>query len=156
VLVKGPVVCKGYYQNEAANREAFAGEWFCTGDIAEFRNGLFYIVDRKKELIKYKGLQVAPAELEALLLSHEYILDAAVIGVDADGGTNEVPRAYVVADKNKISGKEIQEWVKKNVASHKQLRGGVVFLDAIPKSPSGKILRKDLRVLAKREQGAKL
>ncbi|KAF3052706.1 hypothetical protein E8E11_008297 [Didymella keratinophila] len=156
VLVKGPVVCKGYYQNEAANKEAFTGEWFHTGDIAEFRNGLFYIVDRKKELIKYKGLQVAPAELEALLLSHEDILDAAVIGVDADGGTNEVPRAYVVADKNKVSGKQIQEWVKKNVASHKQLRGGVVFLDAIPKSPSGKILRKDLRVLAKRKQGTKL
>ncbi|KAF3048219.1 hypothetical protein E8E12_011317 [Didymella heteroderae] len=156
VLVKGPVVCKGYYQNEAANKEAFTGEWFHTGDIAEFRDGLFYIVDRKKELIKYKGLQVAPAELEALLLSHEDILDAAVIGVDADGGTNEVPRAYVVADKTKISGQKIMEYVKANVASHKQLRGGVVFLDAIPKSPSGKILRKDLRVLAKREQGAKL
>ncbi|OAG00427.1 4-coumarate-CoA ligase-like protein [Paraphaeosphaeria sporulosa] len=156
VLVQGPVVCKGYYQNEEANAEAFTGDWFHTGDIAEFREGLFYIVDRKKELIKYKGLQVAPAELEALLLNHEDILDAAVIGVDADGGTNEVPRAYVVADSKKISGKQIQEYVKANVASHKQLRGGVVFLDAIPKSPSGKILRKDLRVLAKREQGAKL
>lgn len=156
VLVKGPVVCKGYYQNEAANKEAFTGDWFHTGDIAEFRNGLFYIVDRKKELIKYKGLQVAPAELEALLLNHDDILDAAVIGVDADGGTNEVPRAYVVADKAKINGQQIVEYVKKNVASHKQLRGGVVFLDAIPKSPSGKILRKDLRLLAKREQGAKL
>jgi len=156
VLVKGPVVCKGYYQNEAANKEAFTGDWFHTGDIAEFRNGLFYIVDRKKELIKYKGLQVAPAELEALLLNHDDILDAAVIGVDADGGTNEIPRAYVVADKAKISGQQIVEYVKKNVASHKQLRGGVIFLDAIPKSPSGKILRKDLRLLAKREQGAKL
>ncbi|KAG9205350.1 hypothetical protein G6514_008929 [Epicoccum nigrum] len=156
VLVKGPVVCKGYYQNEAANNEAFTDDWFHTGDIAEFRNGLFYIVDRKKELIKYKGLQVAPAELEALLLNHDDILDAAVIGVDADGGTNEVPRAYVVADKAKISGQQIVKYVKENVASHKQLRGGVVFLDAIPKSPSGKILRKDLRLLAKREQGAKL
>lgn len=156
VLVKGPVVCKGYYQNEAANKEAFTGDWFHTGDIAEFRNGLFYIVDRKKELIKYKGLQVAPAELEALLLNHDDILDAAVIGVDADGGTNEVPRAYVVADKAKISGQQIVEYVKRNVASYKQLRGGVVFLDVIPKSPSGKILRKDLRLLAKREQGAKL
>lgn len=156
VIVKGPVVCRGYYNNEAANKEAFTGDWFHTGDVAEFRNGLFYVVDRKKELIKYKGLQVAPAELEALLLSHEDILDAAVIGVDADNGTNEVPRAYVVADANKISGQQIIEYVKKNVASHKQLRGGVVFLDAIPKSPSGKILRKDLRILAKREQGAKL
>jgi 4-coumarate--CoA ligase len=156
VLIKGPVVCKGYFENEAADKESFTGDWFHTGDIAEFRNGLFYIVDRKKELIKYKGLQVAPAELEALLLSHDDILDAAVIGVDADNGTNEVPRAYVVADANKISGQQIIEFVKNNVASHKQLRGGVVFLDAIPKSPAGKILRKDLRVLAKREQGAKL
>ena len=156
VLVKGPVVCKGYYQNEVANQEAFTGDWFHTGDIAEFRNGLFYIVDRKKELIKYKGLQVAPAELEALLLNHPDILDAAVIGVETDDGTNEVPRAYVVADAKKINGSQIVEYVKSNVANHKQLRGGVVFLDTIPKSPSGKILRKDLRLLAKREQGAKL
>jgi 4-coumarate--CoA ligase len=156
VLVKGPVVCKGYYQNPAANKEAFTNDWFHTGDIAEFRNGLFYIVDRKKELIKYKGLQVAPAELEALLLNHPDILDAAVIGVDVDDGTNEVPRAYVVADQEKISAEGIREYVKRNVAGHKQLRGGVVFLDEIPKSPSGKILRKDLRVLAKRERGAKL
>jgi acyl-CoA synthetase (AMP-forming)/AMP-acid ligase II len=156
VLVKGPVVCKGYYKNPTANAEAFTGDWFHTGDIAEFRNGLFYIVDRKKELIKYKGLQVAPAELEALLLNHDLILDAAVIGVDTDDGTNEVPRAYVVADKNKITEEQIKEYVKKNVASHKQLRGGVVFLDAIPKSPSGKILRKDLRELAKKMRGAKL
>jgi acyl-CoA synthetase (AMP-forming)/AMP-acid ligase II len=156
VLVKGPGVCKGYYKNEAANRESFTGDWFHTGDIVEFRNGLFYIVDRKKELIKYKGLQVAPAELEALLLSHDNILDAAVIGVDTDDGTNEVPRAYVVADRKRISEEQIKEFVRQNVASHKQLRGGVIFLDAIPKSPSGKILRKDLRVLAKRERGAKL
>ena len=156
VLVKGPVVCKGYYHNDAANAEAFTGAWFHTGDIAEFRNGLFYIVDRKKELIKYKGLQVAPAELEALLLSHEDILDAAVVGVEADGGTSEVPRAYVVADKTKISKQQIVAYVKMHVASRKQLRGGVVFLDAVPKSPSGKILRKDLRLLAKRAQGARL
>ena len=111
---------------------------------------------RKKELIKYKGLQVAPAELEAVLLSHPDILDAAVIGVETEDGTNEVPRAYVVADQSRISGEEVKEFVKRNVAGHKQLRGGVVFLDAIPKSPAGKILRKDLRVLAKRERGAKL
>ncbi|KAF2177200.1 4-coumarate-CoA ligase-like protein [Zopfia rhizophila CBS 207.26] len=156
VLVKGPIVCRGYHKNEAANRESFTGDWFHTGDIAEFGNGLFYIVDRKKELIKYKGLQVAPAELEAVLLSHPDILDAAVIGVETEDGTNEVPRAYVVADQKRISGEQIKGFVKRNVASHKQLRGGVVFLDAIPKSPAGKILRKDLRILAKREKGAKL
>ncbi|KAF2462984.1 4-coumarate-CoA ligase-like protein [Lindgomyces ingoldianus] len=156
VLVKGPVVCKGYYKNEAADKEAFVGDWFCTGDIAEFRNGLFYIVDRKKELIKYKGLQVAPAELEALLLSHPGVLDAAVIGVEADDRTNEVPRAYVVRKNEEISENWVKEWVKRKVAGHKQLRGGVVFVDVIPKSPAGKILRKELRVLAKRMEGARL
>jgi len=126
VLVKGPVVCKGYYQNEAADKEAFTQDgWFHTGDIAEFRNGMFYIVDRKKELIKYKGLQVAPAELEAVLLSHPLVLDAAVIGVSTDDGTNEVPRAYVVANKSKTGETDIVEFVKGKVAGHKQLRGGV-------------------------------
>ncbi|CAG5156585.1 uncharacterized protein ALTATR162_LOCUS4382 [Alternaria atra] len=157
VLVKGPVVCKGYYQNEDADKEAFTPDgWFRTGDIAVFRNGLFYIVDRKKELIKYKGLQVAPAELEAVLLSHPDVLDAAVIGVGTEDGVNEVPRAYVVVGDGKISKEQITEFVKSKVAGHKRLRGGVVFLDEIPKSPSGKILRKDLRVLAGRERGAKL
>jgi 4-coumarate--CoA ligase len=156
VIVKGPVVCKGYHNNDEANAEAFTGDWFHTGDVAEFRNGLFYIVDRKKELIKYKGMQVAPAELEALLLNHPDILDAAVIGASTDDGHNEVPRAYVVADQRKIPGQQIIDYIKANAASHKQLRGGVVFLDAVPKSPSGKILRKDLRVLAKKEKGAKL
>jgi 4-coumarate--CoA ligase len=156
VLVTGPVVCKGYYNNPEADAESFTDEWFHTGDIGEFRNGLFYIVDRKKELIKYKGMQVAPAELEALLINHDDIADAAVIGVLTEDGHNEVPRAYVVADSSKISGQQIQEYVKANVANYKQLRGGVVFLDAIPKSPAGKILRKDLRLIAKRETGAKL
>ncbi|KAF2712707.1 4-coumarate-CoA ligase-like protein [Pleomassaria siparia CBS 279.74] len=156
VLVTGPIVCKGYYNNPAADAESFTGEWFHTGDIAEFRNGLFYIVDRKKELIKYKGMQVAPAELEALLINHDDIADAAVIGVPTEDGHNEVPRAYVVADKSKIGEDGIKEYVKKHVGNHKWLRGGVMFLDAIPKSPAGKILRKDLRLLAKRETGPKL
>lgn len=107
--------------------------------------------DDVKELIKYKGLQVAPAELEALLLSHPKILDAAVIGVDSPSEHTEVPRAYVVADKSQISEAEIKEFVKGNVAPYKQLRGGVVFMEAIPKSPSGKILRKDLREMARAE-----
>lgn len=111
----------------------------------------------RQELIKYKGLQVAPAELEALLLSHDLINDAAVIGVpDPDGSGNELPRAYVVADKSKISEQQITEFVRKNLAQHKQLRGGVVWLDAIPKSPSGKILRRELRELAKRDKNTGL
>jgi acyl-coenzyme A synthetase/AMP-(fatty) acid ligase len=109
--------------------------------------------DAKKELIKYKGIQVAPAELEGLLLTHPKILDAAVIGVEIPG--TEAPRAYVVKSGD-ITEQEIKDFVKQHASSHKQLRGGVVFLDVIPKSPSGKILRKDLRELARRETGAKL
>ncbi|KAG8629557.1 hypothetical protein KVT40_003422 [Elsinoe batatas] len=158
ILLRGPVISRGYFNNLTANAEAYKDGWYCTGDIGHFNptNGLFYIVDRKKELIKYKGLQVAPAELEALLLSHELILDAAVIGVPIEDGYNEAPRAYVVADRKRITAEEIVRYVKENMAGHKQLRGGVVFLDAIPKSPSGKILRKDLRELVKREMRAKL
>jgi 4-coumarate--CoA ligase len=108
-----------------------------------------------QELIKYKGLQVAPAELEALLLAHPLITDAAVIGVpDPDGSGNELPRAYVVADRAKIDEAAIKDHVKKNAAHYKQLRGGVMWLDAIPKTASGKILRKDLREMARREREA--
>lgn len=178
-LMKGPVVTTGYFENPAADKEAFTADgWFKTGDIGLIRNRLLYISDRKKvytlpflssqsssadtsplqELIKYKGLQVAPAELEALLVAHDRIADAAVIGVPAaDGSGNEVPRAYVVADKSTISEEEIKQYVKSNLASHKQLRGGVVYISAIPKSPSGKILRRELRELVKKDsQTAKL
>jgi 4-coumarate--CoA ligase len=106
----------------------------------------------KQELIKYKGLQVAPAELEALLLSHDQITDAAVIGISApDGSGNELPRAYVVS---KMPEQEIKDFVKANLAQHKQLRGGVIYLDVIPKSASGKILRRELREMAKKEAKA--
>ncbi|KAI1308038.1 acetyl-CoA synthetase-like protein [Xylaria venustula] len=150
IWVKGAVVTKGYWNNEKANKDSFKDDWFRTGDIAVFKDGFFFIVDRKKELIKYKGNQVAPAELEAVLLSHPKILDAAVIGVLGEG--TEVPRAYVVANEKEISGKEIVEWFsKQGLSKNKNLRGGVVFLNAIPKSPAGKILRKNLKDMAKKE-----
>ncbi|KAJ6499277.1 hypothetical protein C8R45DRAFT_110239 [Mycena sanguinolenta] len=148
ILVQSPVVTKGYFDNLKANADSFKDGYFCTGDIGFVKDGRVFVVDRKKELIKYKGLQVAPAELEALLISHPHILDAGVIGVYDEQLATEVPRAYVVADQSVISAKAIQDFVKSRLASHKQLRGGVEFLAAIPKSPSGKILRKDLRVMA--------
>jgi 4-coumarate--CoA ligase len=169
LLMKGPMVTNGYWRNEQATKESFTSDgWFKTGDIGERRNGMFYVVDRKKvgstidigwfsadkkqELIKYKGLQVAPAELEALLLSHDQIRDAAVIGISApDGSGNELPRAYVVS---KMPEQEIKDFVKANFAQHKQLRGGVIYLDVIPKSASGKILRRELREMAKKEAKA--
>lgn len=174
ILVKGPVITKGYYGNPQATKDSFLDGWFCTGDIGVWKNGLPYIVDRKKvfylllssnfkyiltffqELIKYKGIQVAPAELEALLLTHPKILDAAVIGVQTEA--TEVPRAYVVKGGD-VTEKDIEDFVKAKVADHKRLRGGVRFLDAVPKSPAGKILRKELREQAFREgrkEGARL
>ncbi|OBT55808.1 hypothetical protein VE04_03260 [Pseudogymnoascus sp. 24MN13] len=157
-LIKGPIVTRGYYNNPEATAATFTPDgWLRTGDIGLRRDGLFYIVDRKKELIKYKGLQIAPAELEAYLLSHESILDAAVIGVeDPKVERNEVPRAYIVRKGDKKSRltteQEVKDYVKKNLAAHKQLRGGVVFVDDIPKSSSGKILRRELRDHATKEK----
>ncbi|KAL2758880.1 hypothetical protein ACRALDRAFT_2099745 [Sodiomyces alcalophilus JCM 7366] len=151
VWVRGPIVTKGYLKNEQANREAFVDGWFCTGDNMYFKDGKFFYVDRRKELIKYKGFQVAPAELEALLITHPKIADSAVIGVESEDGT-ELPRAYVVADPTQVSAREIQDWVAGQVASYKRLRGGVVFIKAIPKSPAGKILRRELRDLVKKER----
>ncbi|KAK2604622.1 hypothetical protein N8I77_007535 [Diaporthe amygdali] len=150
IWVRGPVVTKGYWRNAKADAESFVDGWFCTGDIGLFKDGMFYIVDRKKELIKYKGMQVAPAELEATLLSHPKIVDAAVIGVEKDG--TEVPRAYVVPGSKDLTSDQIAAWVDEKVANHKKLRGGVVLVDAIPKSPAGKILRKILRDKAKAEK----
>ncbi len=114
---------QGYHNNPEATKNAFFEGFYRTGDVGIFVNGLNYIVDRKKELIKYKGLQVAPAELEDALLAHPNIADAAVIGVP-DETAGEVPRGYVVraADSN-VTEKEIQAFIRKNLANHKQLRG---------------------------------
>lgn len=103
----------------------------------------------RQEFIKYKGLQVAPAELESYLISHPLIADAAVIGIE--GEATELPRAYVVADRTMISEQQIKDYMKGKAAPYKQLRGGVVFVETIPKSASGKILRKQLRERAKKE-----
>jgi acyl-coenzyme A synthetase/AMP-(fatty) acid ligase len=122
------------------------------------KDGFFWIVDRKKELIKYKGFQVPPAELEATLLSHPKIADVAVIGVHDKAQATELPRAYVVL-KDEVAqkenpeqvAKEIIEWTASKVANHKKLRGGVRIMEVIPKSPSGKILRRLLRDEAAKE-----
>ena len=143
---KGPNVMAGYLNNEAATKETIDEDgWLHTGDLARVdARGLVYIVDRLKELIKYKGYQVPPAELEAVLLSHPDIADAAVVGApDADG--EEVPKAFVVTQAGaQLTESEVMEFVAGHVAPYKKVRQ-VAFIDAIPKSASGKILRKDLR-----------
>ncbi|KAM4055780.1 AMP-binding enzyme [Hirsutella rhossiliensis] len=152
-LVKGPVVTKGYHNRPEANKTAFLADgWFRTGDVLRVEKGLLYLVDRKKELIKYKGLQVAPAELEGVLMAHPSVADAAVIGLMQ--GSEEVPRAYVVlapAVRGKTSEADLVAYVKSKVAAYKQLRGGVVLVDAVPRSPAGKILRNELREMQRRQ-----
>ncbi|KAK3715972.1 hypothetical protein LTR37_006702 [Vermiconidia calcicola] len=154
--VRGPNVMKGYWRKPEATRETLTEEgWLKTGDIA-IRNteGLLAIVDRRKELIKVKGNQVAPAELEGVLLDHPGVVDAAVVGVVISG--EESPRAYVVLrEGHSVSPQDIANWMSKRVARHKRLTGGVVCVDNIPKNPSGKILRKFLRDRAKEEVGDK-
>ena len=114
------------------------------------------VVDRVKELIKYKGFQVAPAELEGVLMNHPKVADAGVVGVQDNSQATELPRAYIVlhpqyAANAAAVAKEVKAWVAARVAPHKKLRGGVAVVEAIPKSPSGKILRKDLRARAQDE-----
>lgn len=144
--VKGPNVMLGYLNKPEATAETLDAEGFLhTGDVAVYHEGgYFSIVDRVKELIKYKGYQIAPAELEALLLGHPRIMDAAVIGV-LDDDRQEIPKAFIVAAPDSaLTAEEVTAFVADNVAPHKKIRR-VEFIDAIPKSTSGKILRKDLR-----------
>lgn len=144
--VRGPQVMLGYLNNPEATAITIDPEgWLKTGDIAMIDSeGFVTIVDRLKELIKYKGFQVAPAELEALLLTHPAIADAAVIGVPNDEA-GEIPRAFVVLKPGQeVSAADITEFMKGHVATYKVI-SDVVFIDVIPKSASGKILRRMLR-----------
>ena len=146
--IRGPQVMKGYLNNPEATAETLDEDgWLHTGDIARIDgDGHVYIVDRLKELIKVKGFQVAPAELEALLLDHPQITDAAVVG-RPDDESGEVPLAFVVlAPDASLDEAGVKSYVAEHAATYKQL-GEVRFADAIPKSASGKILRRELRVL---------
>jgi acyl-CoA synthetase (AMP-forming)/AMP-acid ligase II len=144
--VRGPQVMKGYLNNPEATRGSIDPDgWFKTGDIGMVdQDGHWYITDRLKELIKYKGFQVAPAELEALLLTHPAVADAAVIGT-ADEEAGEVPKGFVVLREGaRADAAELAGHVASHVAHFKQIRA-IEFIDEIPKSLSGKILRRVLR-----------
>jgi len=143
--IKGPQVMMGYLNNEKATTEMITSDgWLKTGDIAIIDvDGYMFVVDRLKELIKYKGFQIAPAELEATLVSHDQITDAAVIG-QPDPEAGELPIAFVVAADPTLKEDEIKLFVSEKLANYKQLHN-VSFVDAIPKSASGKILRRVLR-----------
>ncbi|KAI8623142.1 acetyl-CoA synthetase-like protein [Xylariaceae sp. FL1651] len=173
LLVQSPSVTLGYLHNERATSEAFVwdedGRWMRTGDVAVVSKSPaghehFAVVDRLKELIKVKGHQVAPAELEAHLLTHPAVNDCTVIPVP-DESAGEVPKAFVVKSAS-VAGKSDEEvaraickHVEEHKARYKWLKGGVEFIDVVPKSPSGKILRrllKDKEREARRAKGAKL
>lgn len=146
--IRGPQVMKGYLNNPDATAFTVDSEgWLHTGDIGYAdEDGYFFIVDRVKELIKYKGMQVAPAEIEAVLLTHPAVADCAVIPVE-DEEAGELPKAYV-ALKGEATAEELMAFVASHVAPHKKIRR-VEFIDQIPKTASGKILR---RVLIEQER----
>src|SRR5229473_1604433 len=148
LLIRGPQIMRGYLNQPGETADSIDREgWYHTGDVGYVDpEGWFYIVDRTKELIKYKGMQVAPAELEALLLTHPAVRDCAVVR-KADEEAGEVPKAFVVlkadAASKATTGETIMAFVAERVAPHKRIRH-LEFIEQIPKSPSGKILRRML------------
>lgn len=159
LLIRGPSIMKDYLKNTNANEAAFdsshGGRWFKTGDVASFQNEEMFIVNRKKELIKYKGFQVPPAELEALLLTNPLVEDVIIIGIVDHSQATELSRAYIVPrDRSMLKADEsvqtsfsdaIAKWTAENVSNHKKLRGGVILVESIPKSSSGKLPRRVIR-----------
>lgn len=146
IWVRGPNLMQEYFHNKEATEQTIDKQgWLHTGDLGYFdEEGRIYVVDRLKELIKFKGYQVAPAELEGLLVSHPEIMDAAVIPYP-DEEAGEIPMAYVVIKHgSRLNGEEVQNFIAKQVAPFKRIRK-VAFIDVIPKAASGKILRRELR-----------
>uniref|UniRef100_A0A2S2NN70 Putative 4-coumarate--CoA ligase n=1 Tax=Schizaphis graminum TaxID=13262 RepID=A0A2S2NN70_SCHGA len=148
IQVKGPQVMMGYHNNPEATANTISPEgWLSTGDIGYYNDKKeFFIVDRIKELIKVQGYQVPPAELEGILRTHPAVLDAAVIGVP-DDRTGEAPLAYVVLDPDRPAASEadMKTFVAERVAPYKQISAGVRFVESLPKSAAGKILRRLLK-----------
>lgn len=155
LYMRGPNVFLGYHQNPTATKESLSEDgWFRSGDVGyQDAKSNFFITDRVKELIKYKGFQVPPAELEGYLVDNDAIDDVAVIGIESKAEATEVPLACVVRSAKSLSSGNTEEkeaanivqWLESRVAHHKRLRGGVRFVDHIPKNPSGKILRRVLK-----------
>jgi hypothetical protein len=136
---------KGYLGNPTATAEAFTDDgWVRTGDVGYLRDGKWYVIDRTKDLIKVRGWQVSPAEIEAVLLEHSSVVDAAVIGVAARDGCGEVPMAFVVRKVHTLVEKDIKDFIGEKLARYKGIEE-VKFVDRIPRNPTGKILRRVLR-----------
>ncbi|KAJ5174936.1 AMP dependent CoA ligase [Penicillium canariense] len=164
--VRGPLVMMGYVSDSKATDQTFSEGWIRTGDILKMdENQNFWVTDRLKEMIKYKGFQIAPSELEDMLLRHPDVIDAAVCAVYDDSQATEVPLAYVSLSPGTVglSGSEkqkvldaIRTWMDSRLAGYKKLRGGVFHLQSLPKTPTGKILRRLLPAKLNEGREAKL
>ncbi|XP_063828662.1 probable 4-coumarate--CoA ligase 1 isoform X1 [Ostrinia nubilalis] len=151
--IRGPQVMKGYWNNEAATKETVDPEgWLHTGDVAYYDDEhYFYIVDRTKELIKVKGNQVSPTEIESVIMEQPEVADVAVVGMP-DPLAGELPKAFVVLKPNhKLTEKQVYDLVAQKLTKYKHLEGGVAFLDAIPRNAAGKIMRNELKVLGRKK-----
>jgi acyl-coenzyme A synthetase/AMP-(fatty) acid ligase len=151
LVMRGPQFSSGYWKSPEASKEVFRDGWYWSGDIAvRDSEGFYKIVDRRKEMIKYKGFAIAPAEVEAVLLEHPAVRDCGVIGVP-DEAAGEVPCAFVVLRETQSSHAQLEVelcgYVGERLTCYKQPRS-VRFVESIPRNPSGKILRKDLRAVA--------
>ncbi len=155
IVIRGPQIMQGYWKAPEETARALRDGWLYTGDIGHVdAEGFTYIVDRKKEMIKYKGFGIAPAELESLLLEHPAVMDSAVIGIpDDDAG--ELPKGFVVIRKGHedVTPEEIVAFANGKLAGYKKIHT-VEFIEAIPKVASGKILRRELKDLEKARRAA--
>jgi len=150
-LIRNPTVFMGYRNNPEDTKEAFHDGWLRTGDVVKMdHDGFLWFQDRQKEMIKYKGNQIAPAELEDILASHADVVEAAVCATFDEAQQTEIPIGYVklnasIAETDRqVVIKGIHEWINGLVSSHKRLRGGLFYIDEIPKNPTGKIMRANL------------
>ncbi|KAK4887097.1 hypothetical protein RN001_003368 [Aquatica leii] len=152
ILVKGPQVMKCYHNRETETKNAFVDGWYITGDLGYYdEKGFVYITDRLKNIIKVNSFQVAPTELEDIIRGFKDVEDTAVIGIP-DEQYGEVPLAFVVPVPNKkLNINDLQKYVSTKVVKYKQLKGGVIVVDSLPKNATGKILRNDLLIMYKNQ-----
>ena len=148
LVMRGPQFMLGYWQEPNATAGVLRDGWYWSGDIvSRDKDGFYVVLDRRKEMIKYKGFQVAPAEVEAVLLEHPAVRECGVVG-RSDAAAGEVPVAFVALRDGFVSGSRLGEelcaFVAERITSYKQPRE-VRFVDAVPKTASGKILRRELR-----------
>jgi len=147
LCLKSPMIMMGYYNNEEETKQTIRDGWLHTGDVLYYNeNEELFVVDRIKDMIKVKGFQVPPTELEKVLGEMEGISEVAVIGVAHDR-LGEAPRAFIIPAHDELDQDMVHAWLKDKVASYKQLAGGIVFVKDLPRSPTGKVLRKELRKL---------